>query len=137
MLVFELVSMLEGRSGSSGLSHGHCLQGLWVHGNLLTSLPDSIGALSSLRILSAVGNQLTVLPESIGGLHSLTSLELAGNSLSHLPEAIGSLGPYLALLCACWDLHGDCITAGARSCTSLRCHFEAKAQATKKALQGQ
>jgi Leucine-rich repeat (LRR) protein len=98
--------MLESRSESSGLSRGRCLQGLWVHGNLLTSLPDSIGSLSSLKILSAVGNQLTVLPESIGGLRSLTSLELAGNRLSHLPEAIGSLGPYLAL-CSCWNFCTD------------------------------
>ena len=67
-------------------------QGLWVHGNLLTKLPDSIGALSSLQALSAVGNQLTALPDSIGSLQSLTSLELAGNKLAELPESIGNLG---------------------------------------------
>lgn len=69
-----------------------CLQGLWFHGNLLTGLPESMGALSSLRALSAVGNQLTSLPETIDGLQSLTSLELAGNRLKQLPEALGSLG---------------------------------------------
>ena len=67
-------------------------QGLWVHGNLLTRLPDSIGALSSLQALSAVGNQLTALPDSIGSLQSLTSLELAGNNLTELPESVGNLG---------------------------------------------
>ncbi len=71
------------------------VQGLWVHGNLLTSLPASVGALSSLRAFSAVGNQLTSVPESIGSLQSLTSLELAGNRLETLPESIGHLGEAL------------------------------------------
>ena len=68
------------------------MQGLWVHGNLLTSLPASIGDLSSLRAFSAVGNQLTSIPESIGSLQSLTSLELAANRLKTLPESVGRLG---------------------------------------------
>ena len=63
-----------------------------MHGNLLTGLPASIGALSSLRALSAVGNQLTAVPDSLGSLQSLTSLELAGNRLETLPESIGHLG---------------------------------------------
>ena len=71
------------------------MQGLWIHGNLLTSLPTSIGALSSLRAFSAVGNQLTAVPEAVGSLQSLTSLELAGNKLEVLPESIGNLGAAL------------------------------------------
>ena len=63
-----------------------------MHGNLLTSLPESIGDLSALKALSAVGNQITALPQSIGNLQSLTSLELAGNKLEQLPETIGNLG---------------------------------------------
>jgi len=44
------------------------LQGLWLHGNLLESIPDSIGDLENLEILSLAGNCLSVLPEGIGNL---------------------------------------------------------------------
>jgi Leucine-rich repeat (LRR) protein len=44
------------------------LQGLWLHGNVLTSLPDSIGQLASLQTLSLSGNCLTQLPATIGAL---------------------------------------------------------------------
>ena len=71
------------------------MQGLWVHGNLLTSLPASIGALGSLKAFSAAGNQLSAVPESVGSLQSLTSLELAGNKLASLPGSIGDLGAAL------------------------------------------
>lgn len=43
-------------------------QGLWLHGNLLTRLPDSIGQLASLRSLSLSGNCLRELPATIGTL---------------------------------------------------------------------
>ena len=42
--------------------------GLWLHGNLLDSLPEELGRLSALTQLSLSGNRLTTLPASLAGL---------------------------------------------------------------------
>lgn len=57
----------------------------------LTTLPESIGNLVSLRELKIAWNQLTTLPESIGNLKSLQRLEISRNELTTLPESIGNL----------------------------------------------
>ena len=53
-----------------------------MQGNELTSLPESIGNLSSLTWLYLDSNQLTLLPESFGSLSSLEELYLENNRLS-------------------------------------------------------
>ena len=53
------------------------VQGLWVHGNLLERLPDSLGRLSSLRMLSLAGNCLVSIPPSLGDLQ----VDLASRAL--------------------------------------------------------
>ena len=72
------------------------LQGLWVHGNLLSSLPDNLGQLTSLRTLQLVGNRLQALPESISALTQLTDLGLAGNQLTAAPAVLGKLSELAA-----------------------------------------
>ena len=67
------------------------LQKLWVDGNLMRTLPASLGDLSTLERLSVVGNQLEELPDSIGNLQQLKQLELAGNRLQALPASLGKL----------------------------------------------
>ena len=67
------------------------LEKLWLSSNQLTTLPESIGDLSSLEDLSLTINQLTTLPESIGNLSSLEFLGLSSNQLTSLPESIGNL----------------------------------------------
>jgi len=57
----------------------------------LTTLPESIGNLVSLRELKIAYNELTTLPESIGNLQSLQRLEISRNELTTLPESIGNL----------------------------------------------
>jgi len=57
----------------------------------MTSLPENIGNLTSLKVLDLVRNQLTSLPESIGDLTSLRVLDLSRNKLISLPESIGNL----------------------------------------------
>lgn len=55
-------------------------------GNRLTQLPESIGLLSKLELLTAHGNLLHSLPASLGKLSNLTTLNLSGNRLSSLPD---------------------------------------------------
>ena len=64
---------------------------LYLSFNQLTSLPESLGILTSLNGLSLSFNQLTSLPEWLGNLTSLTYLDLSGNQLTSLPESLGNL----------------------------------------------
>ena len=52
--------------------------------NNLTTLPESIGNLTSLQVLICSDNHLTILPESIGEMTSLQYLDCSGN---RLPES--------------------------------------------------
>jgi len=63
----------------------------------LTSIPESIGDLSSLEVLNLNSNQLTSIPESIGDLSSLEDLVLNYNQLTSIPESIGDLSSLEAL----------------------------------------
>jgi len=58
---------------------------------LLTTLPESIGNLTSLQLLFLIRNKLRTLPESIGDLKSLQHLGLMLSPLMTLPESIGNL----------------------------------------------
>jgi Leucine-rich repeat (LRR) protein/GTPase SAR1 family protein len=57
----------------------------------LTTLPGSLGSLSSLAFLYANNNRLAILPESLGTLHALTKLCVRGNQLASVPESLGNL----------------------------------------------
>jgi len=74
------------------------LQTLFLNGNQLTTLPESIGNLSSLQTLVLNGNQLTTLPESITRLTSLQSLDLSINKFTTLPESISKLESLIELV---------------------------------------
>ena len=76
--------------GSQEWDYGR-LEKLDLHRTQLTTLPESIGNLSSLEMLLLSSNQLTTLPESIGNLSSLEELYLYHNQLTTLPESIGNL----------------------------------------------
>lgn len=62
----------------------------WYY-NQLSSLPDSIGQLTSLSQLWCSYNQLSSLPDSIGQLISLSRFDCSNNELSSLPDSIGQL----------------------------------------------
>jgi len=70
---------------------------LALKANYLTHLPESIGALKSLRFLNLSYNQLIQLPESIRELVSLRDLDLSYNKLSQLSKSIGGLVSLKAL----------------------------------------
>ena len=67
------------------------LQKLSLRENSLLTLPEAISKLESLKILDLHNNQLTALPEAIGKLKSLTTLFLNNNSLENLPESLINL----------------------------------------------
>ena len=67
------------------------LQVLELGYNKVMTLPKSIGNLKSLKTLGIYYNKLMTLPESIGDLKSLTYFDLRNNQLSTLPESIGNL----------------------------------------------
>ncbi len=56
--------------------------------NHISTLPESIGNLSSLQILDLRGNKLNKLPESIGDLKSLKTLDLKYTNLTNLPNSL-------------------------------------------------
>eukprot|EP00826_Nyctotherus_ovalis_P009313 TRINITY_DN12452_c0_g1_i15.p1 TRINITY_DN12452_c0_g1~~TRINITY_DN12452_c0_g1_i15.p1 ORF type:complete len:715 (-),score=107.45 TRINITY_DN12452_c0_g1_i15:48-2051(-) len=68
------------------------LKVLILDDNLLTSLPDSIGELSSLEYLSVSSNKLFTIPSSISSLSStLRTLNLKDNAIRYVPYEIGTL----------------------------------------------
>ena len=67
------------------------LETLYLSGNELTQLPESILNLTSLKELRLGSNQFTQLPEQIGDLTSLEYLRLSNNKLIQLPDQIGNL----------------------------------------------
>ena len=96
--------------------NGHCREGLWVHGNLLGTLPDAIGDCGSLRNLMLAGGltlvQVSAQPEPfchrfvtdtpLSSSHkkclrwaekwsSARLCVLAGNRLCTLPDSIAQL----------------------------------------------
>ncbi|KIJ57955.1 hypothetical protein HYDPIDRAFT_171456 [Hydnomerulius pinastri MD-312] len=69
-------------------SHLSALQHLKLDHNLFHALPDSLGELSHLIVLSCSDNHLDALPESIGALQRLESLDAHNNSLTQLPVSL-------------------------------------------------
>ncbi len=67
------------------------LKSLILRYNQILSIPDWIGSLSSLESLNLNINNIKSLPESIGSLSSLKELSLWKNELIFLPESMGSL----------------------------------------------
>jgi len=72
----------------SGLTY---LEYLWLNGNKITSLPESIWTLTGLRDLVLDYNQISYLPQSLWDLNSLVTLQLLDNNLILLPASIANL----------------------------------------------
>jgi len=64
------------------------LRNLSIGGNLLDSLPASLGRIASLQVLSAPNNRLVSVPSSLGAIPDLRTLDLSGNLLQSLPDSL-------------------------------------------------
>ena len=89
--------------------------------NQLTTLPESIGNLSSLEVFDLFYNQLTFFPESIGNLSSLEWLWAWNNQLTSLPQSICNLPEDCSIWVMdnqlCEEYHYDCIDSwGTQDC---------------------
>ena len=68
-----------------------CLTVLWLRNCRIELLDDSIGCLTSLKMLSLEGNQITYLPKNFTRLRKLEEMSVARNKLYELPAMIGQL----------------------------------------------
>ncbi|XP_056408270.1 leucine-rich repeat and calponin homology domain-containing protein 4-like, partial [Hyla sarda] len=59
--------------------------------NKLSSVPEEVGAMSSLRQLDISCNELQLLPAQMGSMGSLRELNVRRNQLTSLPEEISAL----------------------------------------------
>ncbi|MFX1257698.1 MAG: leucine-rich repeat domain-containing protein [Promethearchaeota archaeon] len=57
----------------------------------LISLPENIGELTHLKILSIENNKLEKLPESLGNLLNMELLNLSRNKIKNIPKSLGNL----------------------------------------------
>jgi Leucine-rich repeat (LRR) protein len=80
-------------------NNGNCLSLIEAG---LSSLPQSIGKLSQLKVLDLTGNQLQSLPAEIGNLSQLEKLNLFINQLQSVPVELGKLSQLKVL-----DLSGN------------------------------
>ncbi|XP_031258180.1 plant intracellular Ras-group-related LRR protein 7-like [Pistacia vera] len=67
------------------------LEQLSILGNVLTSLPETIGSLRNLVLLNVSSNKLKSLPESIGSCFSLEELQANENLIEDLPASVCNL----------------------------------------------
>ncbi|MBL0265422.1 MAG: leucine-rich repeat domain-containing protein [Leptospiraceae bacterium] len=67
------------------------LDSLFLDGNHLTKIPDSVTQCKCLVLLSLSGNHIDEIPESLVKLKKLTYLALNDNKIVSIPENIGEL----------------------------------------------
>lgn len=73
-------------AGRSTYSNGK----YYALGNM-TYIPDEIGALTSLEILSLQHNKISIIPESIGNLKNLKQIHFELNKIQTLPDSVSGL----------------------------------------------
>ena len=76
---------------------------LWLRGNRLTALPDSVRQLHGLRELELRENEFGEVPEALRGLPALRRLDLRSNRLRKLPSWLAAELPALEKLDLRWN----------------------------------
>lgn len=96
-LLLRRLSLGDMTGGNSLKEVPSCIRSLkhlvefWASKCLLTSIPDWLCELSSLKVLELRNNALTELPESLAKLELLERLGLEGNRLNDLPSSLQKL----------------------------------------------
>lgn len=81
------------------------LRVLGLKDNKLTEIPDNVFSnLILLEQLYLTGNRLVALPDSLCDCHSLVKLQASHNALTHLPQRLGYLNNLELLRVACCDI---------------------------------
>jgi Leucine-rich repeat (LRR) protein len=81
---------LQSASGIELLSDAP-LEVLNLGNNLFESLPDGLGALTTLKVLQLDDNQLPAFPRAVLKLAELAELRLSGNEIESVPEELSAL----------------------------------------------
>lgn len=71
---------------------------LTIRDQPMTALPDSIGNLTNLNTLIIINTPITALPDSIGNLTQLEDLEIIGTNITTVPPSITNLYKLKALV---------------------------------------
>lgn len=84
---FKLIKEIKGDTQMGFIAERNRVIGIGMNNCDVSSLPESIGDLTSLQELYLYNNKLTTLPESIGEIEHLQTLGLSNNALETLPES--------------------------------------------------
>jgi Leucine-rich repeat (LRR) protein len=82
---------IDGSYISEAIAECEQLVEFHASGNMLTSLPESIGELRFLEVLDLKDNRINMFPDKFGCLERLLKLNLDGNCLQSVPVCIGNL----------------------------------------------
>jgi Leucine-rich repeat (LRR) protein len=61
---------------------------LWIHSNVLASLPHDVSMMIGLQTLTLSSNRLRQLPDVFNDLASLNELWIQQNPLAHVPQSL-------------------------------------------------
>lgn len=78
------------------------LQWLYLGGNQISTIPDSLARLTNLRNIGLSENQISAIPRSLASLKKLEWLDLSENRLTTVPDSLAGLSALSALF-----LHGN------------------------------
>uniref|UniRef100_A0A7S2ZKY7 Uncharacterized protein n=2 Tax=Rhodosorus marinus TaxID=101924 RepID=A0A7S2ZKY7_9RHOD len=72
-------------------SIGECasLKELWAGNNRIHTLPSTLCSCKNLEVLQVYGNDLKEIPSGIGDLKALRVLNIGRNQITHIPDSLG------------------------------------------------
>ena len=92
--------------------------GLGLHNKGLTSFPEIIFKLTSLKVLVLDNNKLTSIPETLEKLNNLQTLNLGHNLLKNLPKSLSNLSSLEDLIL--WSNKFESLSESIGNLTSLQ-----------------
>lgn len=115
----KLLDISNNKIGSDGhgyiteaIAEAHSLVELRASGNMIVSLPSSIGDLKNLEVIDLRDNRISELPDRFGCMSKLLKLNLDQNQLKDVPICIGNLTRLMELSMAknqIKQIQNDCL----------------------------